>query len=217
MNTQTYSQYIADQIRSWPVGEPITTALVTDALTGTFGMDIKNAKKITNVNMKRLADKGELVRIQKGVYGKVKVTPFGRLAPSTDEMITGVLLREGKNIIGYITGPTLLNAIGLCSWMPKERHIATNHYRRQLPVGAKIRVYKPVATVNDENAQYLQVLEMFTAIERYPIDAEKPYELLREILQRNNINNEKLIVYARKHCGHRTLLKTIDIALGGDQ
>jgi hypothetical protein len=215
MNTQRYGQYIAEYIHGWSAGEPVTTAGVTEALAAAFGIDTANAKKITNVNLKRLADKGELTRVQKGVYGKVKVTPFGKLTPSADEMITGILLREGDSTIGYITGPTLLNAVGLCSWIPRERHIATNHYRRQIPANAKIRVHKPVAPVNDENALYLQALEMFTAAEQYPIDAEKPDEVLRVVLRRNNIDHEKLILYARKHYGHKVLLKTIDVALGG--
>ena len=214
MNTQTYGKYIAETILNWPVCEPVTTATVSAALAGAFGMDIKNAKKTTNVNMKRLADKGELVRIQKGIYGKVKDTVFGKLTPNTDEMISGFFLRDGDNTIGYIAGPTLLNAIGLCTWMPKERHIATNHYRRLLPAGTKIRVHKPVAEVNNENVQYLQALEMLTAMDQYPIDAKNPEEILRVVLRRNNLSNEKLIWYARIHCGQKALLKTIDVALG---
>ena len=215
MNTQGFGRHIQEQIQGWPANEPITTAAVAAALAGTFGIDMGDAKKITNVNMKRLADKGELVRVQKGVYGKVKVTPFGRLTPSTDEMMAGLLLHDGDNVIGYIAGPTLLNAIGLCSWMPRERHITTNNYRRQLPAGAPIRVYKPVVAVNDENARYLQAIEAFTAMEHYPVDAERPDEILRGMLRNGHIDNERLIWYARKHYGQKTLLKTIDIALGG--
>ena len=214
MNMLKYGQYITEHIKDWPISEPVTTAGVADALANAFGIEINNAKKITNVNMKRLADKGELTRVQKGVYGKIKTTPFGKLTPNADEMITGVLLREGNNTIGYITGPTLLNAVGLCSWIPKERHIATNHYRRQIPAGAKIRLHKPIVTVNDENAKYLQALEMFTAAEEYPIDAEKPDEILRVVLRRNHIDNAKLILYARRLYGQKVLLKTIDVALG---
>jgi len=215
MNTQTYGKYITETILNWPTGEPVTTATVSALLADAFGVDIENAKKTTNVNMKRLADKGKLVRIQKGIYGIVKDTPFGKLAPNTDEVMTGFFLRDGDNTIGYIAGPTLLNAIGLCTWMPKERHIATNNYRRLLPARARIRVHKPIAEVNNENAQYLQALEMFTAIDQFPIDADNPDEILRVVLRRNNLNNEKLIWYARIHCGHKALLRTIDVALGG--
>jgi len=214
MIAQGYGRYIAEYVQDLPVGEPIITAAVADALAGAYCMGKENAKKITNVNMKRLTDRGELTRVQKGIYGKVKVTPFGKLVPSADEMITRVLLREGGNAIGYITGPTLLNAVGLCSWMPKERHIATNHYRHQIPAGVKIRVHKPIAPVNDENVLYLQAIEMLTAIGEYPVDAEKPDEILCVVLRRNGINKEKLILYAR-HYGHKVLNKAIDIALGG--
>jgi len=214
MSTLTYSKYIAERILNWPTNAPITTAKVSATLADYFGIDIESAKNTTNVNMKRLADKGELIRIQKGVYGKVKDTPFGKLTPNADKLITVLFLRDGDKTIGYITGPTLLNAIGLYTWMPKDLHIATNHYRRQLPAGVKIRVHKPVAEVNNDNAQYLQALEMFTAMEQYHIDAEKPYEILCAELRRNNLNNERLIWYARKHCGQKALLRIIDVSLG---
>jgi len=215
MDAQGYGQYIREQIQYWPAGEPITNVVVAPSLAGTFGIAIENAKKITNVNMKRLADKGDLVRIQKGVYGKVKETPFGKLAPRPDEVMTGILLNDGENIIGYITGPTLLNALGLCSWIPGERHIATNRYRHRLPDSVHIRVYKPILPVNDKNVLYLQALEAFMAMDQYPVDTDKPEEVLRDMLRENNIDNERLIWYARCHCRQNTLLKTIDVALGG--
>ena len=215
METQGYGQYIQHQIQNWPIKKPVTTAGVAESLAAAFGMDIGNAKKITNVNMKRLVDKGELARVQKGVYGKVRETPFGKLNPRPDEIMAGFLLRDGESIIGYITGPTLLNALGLCTLIPAQRHIATNRYRYQLPENTHIRVYKPIMNVNDENAPYLQALEAFMALEQYPVDTDRPDEALRGMLREHNINNERLIWYARKHCGQKTLLKTIDVALGG--
>jgi hypothetical protein len=213
--TQGYGNHIQNQIQNWPAGEPVTTTAVAAALAGVFSLDIESAKKITNVNLKRLADKGELARIQKGVYGRVRTTPFGRLTPGADEVLAGLLLHDGDKIIGYIAGPTLLNALGLCSWMPRERHIATNNYRRRLPAGTPIRVYKPPVNVDNENAPYLQMIEAFEVMERYPVDADHPDEILRGMLRNRQMNNEKLIWYARKHYGRKTLLTAIDIALGG--
>ena len=145
----------------------------------------------------------------------MRETPFGKLKPRPDEIMTGFLLRDGESIIGYIAGPTLLNALGLCTLIPAQRHIATNRYRYRLPENTHIRVYKPILTVNDGNAPYLQTLEAFMAIERYPVDTDRPEEALRGMLRERNINNERLIWYARQHCGQKTLVKTIDIALGG--
>ena len=215
MNIQGYGRYIHDLIRNWPTGKPITTVAAAANLADAFGIDMKDAKKVTNVNIKRLTDKGELFRVQKGIYGIVKDTLFGKFTPSTDEVMTELFLRNGNKTIGYIAGPTLLNAIGLCTWLPKERHITTNDFRRKMPDGTLIRVYKPTLSVNDDNVRYLQAIEAFNAMEKYPIDAERPDDILREMLRTNNINNEKLIWYARKYYGQRTLLRTIDIALEG--
>jgi predicted transcriptional regulator of viral defense system len=215
MEAKGYGQYIRGQIQSRSAKKPITTIAVAASLADVFAIGTEKAKKITNVNMKRLVDKGELVRIQKGVYGKTRVTPFGKLNPRPDEMLTELLLRDGEKTIGYIAGPTLLNALGLCSLIPADRHIATNRYRRRFPEGTHIRVYKPILSVNDENARYLQALEAFSAMERYPVDAENPDDILRDMVREGNINNETLIRYAHRNCGQKTLLKTIDVTLGG--
>jgi len=215
MNEQNYVKHIQNQIIEWSESEPILTSVVAVNLTNIFGMKIDDAKKITNVNLKRLADKGNLIRIQKGVYSKVKETPFGKLAPMPAEVISSLLLRNGESTIGYIAGPTLLNALGLCNLVPRERHIVTNHYRHQIPLGVLIRVYKPMVTVNDENAPYLRIIEALMAMDKYPIDAENPDKILRVALLKNKIDSAKLIMYARKYYGQKVLLKTIDIALGG--
>ena len=215
MNMQGCGKHIQNQIHSWPTNEPITTKAVAAALANAFGIDLQNAKKITNVALKRLADRGELARVQKGVYGRVKETPFGKLKPSIDEMVAGLLMRDGEKIIGYITGPTLLNALGLCSWVPKERHITTNNYRRQIPAGNSICIHKPAVYVDNDNYPYLQTIEAFMAMEQYPVDAEKPGHILRGVLREKQISNERLILYARRHYGQKTLAKTIDIAIGG--
>jgi hypothetical protein len=216
MKTQGYGRHIREQVQNRPAKKPITSAEIAASLVGVFGIDAEGAKKITNVNMKRLVDRGLLTRIQKGVYGRVTETPFGKLKPRPDEILTELLLRDGEQIIGYIAGPTLLNVLGLCSLIPAERHIASNRYRNRLPDDAHICVYKPILTVTDENVLYLQTLEAFMATEQYPVDAEQPDETLRGILRKGNIDNERLIWYARQHCGQKTLLKTIDVALGGN-
>jgi hypothetical protein len=215
MGTKGYGQHIHNQILEWPVKRPITTKEVTLSLAAVFDIDMKTAQKITNVNMKRMVDRGVLARIHNGIYGKVRDTQFGKLNPRPDDIMTGFLLREGEGVIGYITGPTLLNALGLCTQIPANRHIATNRYRYRLPKDTHIRVYKPILTVDDENVIYLQALEAFIAMECFPVDTDNPDYVLRAMLEYRQIDNEKLIWYARCHCEQRTLYKAIDIALGG--
>lgn len=214
MTTQGYGAYIQEKIQDWPVNQPITTALISAALSDAFGIDMKSAKKITNVNLKRLADKGELTHIQRGVYGKVKQSLFGIVEPNADQITLKLLLRDGDKVIGFTIGPTLLNTIGLCSWMPRDYHVATNNYRYAIPSGTHIRVYKPVTAINNENAPYLQVLEAIVAMTQYHVDAEKPNELLRNLLRERNLNDESLILYARKYYGQEIAQKVLDIVPG---
>jgi len=215
MNVQGYGKHIRKQIREWPVDKPITTDAVAAEIAGVFHIDIVSAKKITNVNMKRLSDKGELVRVQKGIYGNTEDTPSGKTSKSAEEIMIPLLLRGDDGAIGHLTGPTLLNAIGMCTRIPEEYHIATNGFRRRITENVRICLYRPAIPVNDENVQYLQAIEAITASEKHPIDADDPDDILRKMLRNNNINNEKLIWYARKHYNHKTLLRTIDVALGG--
>jgi hypothetical protein len=215
MDTRGYGKHITVQIRDWPANEPIITAAVADALADAFAIAFADAKKITNVNLKRLADNGEIARVRKGVYGRVKDTPFGKLPPSTEEILAEFLLRDDGNVIGFLAGPTLLNVIGLCSLMPREQHITTNRYRNRLPEGAPIRVRKPPVAVTTDNAPYLQAIDAITAAELYPVDAQQPETILRGVFRKNGLENDRLIWYARNYFDNKILIKTIDVALGG--
>ncbi|MDR2519720.1 MAG: hypothetical protein LBC69_01505 [Eubacteriaceae bacterium] len=210
-----YARHIRELMRSWPAGKPITSADAAASLACAFGIGLESAKKIANVNMKRLADRGDLARIQKSVYGIAAETPFGKIAPRPEEVVAGILLRDGDKPVGHLAGPSLLNALGLSSQMPADLHIATNLYRRRLPKGARIRASRPILEIDSGNVAYLQVLEAFAALERCPIDAGQPEAILCGMLQAAHISNEKLVLLARQHCSQKTLLKVIDIALGG--
>jgi hypothetical protein len=214
MDKKGYGEYIGELIRSHAVNKPITTELVAANLAASFGINIKSAKKITNVNLKRLTDKGELLRIRRGLYGKTQQTIFGKLPPNADELMTDYLLHDGEGVIGYITGATLLNAIGMSTMIPRKCHIATNRYALDLPDNMLINISKPVIEVTFDNAPYLQTLDAIDAMNCYPVDADSPESLLHDIIIRKNLSNERLIWYARHYYGTKTLQKTIDIALG---
>ena len=50
-------------------------------------MPYDKAKTVTDVKLKRLADQGDLKRLQKGVYCHVKQTIFGPVAPDIDQIV----------------------------------------------------------------------------------------------------------------------------------
>lgn len=65
-------------------------------------------------------------------------------------------------VIGYETGPSLLQQLALTTLVPKYRYIATNRFKQNgsrviEDLGLVIR--KPRTTVDHENYKYLQVRE----------------------------------------------------------
>jgi len=210
-----YGDFINNYLNEIDFSKPIYTGQMAEQVAIHFHIEIQQAKGIVNNHLKRLADKGVLHRIEKGMYCKVKQTLFGELLPDMEKVLCEQLIFEGNQIIGYETGPSYSNKIGLCSWMPREQYIATNRYRKQIPDQVKIKVCRPTAEISTENYKYLQALDMIQEMDELPIDALDPERIIREMLVKNQLQNEVLILLARKYYRLKTLIRTIDIALGG--
>ena len=217
MPAQTYGRHIDEYVQKQPDNIVISNARVAAALATDHGLDLTRAKKIVNMKMKRLADTGKLERIKKGLYGKVHDTVFGKVGLITANVYTGLLMQDNGITTGYFAGPTLLNAIGLNNHLPRERHIATNHWRWQVPVEANIRIYKPPEAINEKNAPYLQAIEMIAAARKYGTTESDPATAMRKIMQGYQLNRDMLVSYAHKHCTKVMFLAVIEIAYGGGE
>ncbi|MDA8233406.1 MAG: DUF6088 family protein [Clostridia bacterium] len=160
--------------------------------------------------MKRLADKGQIERFQKGVYYRAKQTVFGKAHPSVETLEAQLLIRRGDDIIGYETGVSLMNQIGLTTLVPKKREIATNAYRKIIN-DKYIIARKPVITVNTGNFRYLQFLDVIRDLPEAPVDAENPNALLHAFAEKNGLDAVKALTYARQHYPQKTLLNLVDV------
>ena len=214
MREEGYGKYIANFVDKIEYDKPIYTELVAENVSYQYNINIKKAKEITNVNLKRIADKGKLERFQKGIYYKAKQTPFGKKGINPDTIAFDVLVKRGHDVIGYETGPALLNKVGLTTQIPRNYHIATNIYKNKPLYAKNIVVKKPIIEVKSDNYKYLQVLDIISDLDKFPVDAENPEQIIKNYIKVNNISNEKLILLARKYCSTKVLLKTIDITLG---
>lgn len=210
-----YGDFISTCLYEMEFSKPIYTGQIAEQVADQFHIEIQQAKGVVNNYLKRLADKGSLHRMEKGMYCKVKQTLFGELLPDMEKVLCEQLIFAGNQIIGYETGPSYSNKIGLCSWMPREQYIATNRYRKQIPNQMKIKVCRPRAEISTENHKYLQALDMIQEMDELPIDAPEPEKIIREVLVKNQLQNEILILLARKYYKQKTLFRTIDIALEG--
>jgi len=215
MKTNTYIDYVTRMINAMPYGIPIRTAGLVDDFVNAFQLDADKARQILNVYLGRLVDRGVIVRLAQGVYGKAKATVFGVTVPEKEKMITDTYLFDGEGeAIGYETGAALFNRLGLCTLIPRERQIATNRYRAVPPSGIGLALRKPLTHVTTENAPYLQIVEVLKDLQNYPIDAENPDELIRAAVEKHKLDDVQLIRYMNTYLKPAELQKAIGIVFG---
>lgn len=209
-----YGEYITGIVQGLPNGKIFGTEMVAKVVAGEYGIAINHAKAITNNQLKRLTDAGNLDRIQKGVYYKAKGTVFGKVRPNLDEYAVQALTVQGDEIIGYVTGAAFLNRIGLTTLVPREIEIISNQYRKVLPDGCHVTAKKPVVQINAENYEYLQLLDAIENMSVIHVDADNPEELIRTVARERKTKPIDLIFYARQFYPVKTLLRTVDIFAG---
>ena len=131
MERLTYGEFITNKIADIPYGQAFQTDVIAEAVAEEYKVPVQKAKPITNVTLKRLADKGLIERFQKGVYYCTKQSAFGKIHPNEDILGAQMLTRSGDEIIGYETGFSLMNILGLTTLVPKNLEIATNAWRKK--------------------------------------------------------------------------------------
>jgi len=214
MNNEKYGQYIKNLINMQPYGVPIYSEKVAEEVALHFHISTEKAKQITNVTLKRIADNDGIERFHKGIYYKAKNTAFGKQRLNNDAVVYDMLTKSGNKIIGYETGPSLLNKIGLTTLVPKKSNVATNLHNKRFSFENNVIVKKPIAEVKNENVRYLQALDVIALTDKISVDADNPNEVIRTFLNKNDVDKDRLILYARKHYNESVLVKTIDITLG---
>lgn len=215
MQNVGYRKLLIQYIDRQEPDQPILTSHLTQYVVEQTGLDDAAVKKALNVNMARLEKAGYVIRVEKGVYCRKIETAFGYYTPNKESLFCKQLLYDADDVIGYETGLSALNRIGLVSQMPKRKCIATNLYNKRVPVDVQVEIRKPAAYVCSSNYRYLQVLDAIKDIENAPVDAAKPEKLLKGIVKAFGLDTDMLILMARKYYSHKILIKTIDIMLEG--
>lgn len=215
MATTYYKKNITKYLDTLPPEAPVTTDMVTAYMANLTGEPEDKVRKTINVNLARLERERVVSRITRGVYCKRINTPFGDYVPSKEMIYGRWLVMDGDSVIGYETGLSLMNHIGLVSQMPRRKRIATNNYSLPIPKDVDIEIQKPRATVTDDNYKYLQILDIIDIMEETPIDAAAPEEIIRDRTESAGLVPDRLILYARRFYPTKTLERTVDVILGG--
>lgn len=137
-------------------------------------------------HFKKLTDDGVICRFEPGVYYFPKTNIVGEKVHLTPDTVAihKYILRKGKRV-GYYSGYTLANRMGLSTQVPFTEEITSNYAPatvRELKI--KDRNYiirKPVVEVTEENASVLQLLDCLKDIDKC---AEEEMTVCGEILTR---------------------------------
>lgn len=155
---------------------------------------------ITEVNQKeavikalnRLVAAGKIDKLSKGKYYKPETTPFGNLLPDRSQVVKDLLEENGKTV-GYLTGYSIYNSLGLTTQISNTIQIGKNVVRPAFKRGQyTISFIKQNNTITKENIPLLQILDAIRYIKKIPdTTISKSCERLLVILK-NLSDNEKM-------------------------
>lgn len=167
---------------NYELGEPIFTEDII--LPGI-------SKENLRYHLKKLTDDGILCRFESGIYYFPKTDIFGeKMILTVDTIALHKYIKRRGRRVGYYSGYTLANRMGLSTQVPLTEEITSNFAPAQVrEITIKNRKYilrRPTMNVTDENVAVLQFLDCLKDLEKC---AEEEPEVCGQILT----------TYAKKH------------------
>lgn len=148
-------------------------------------IDIENmSDENLRYHLKKLTDDGMINRFEAGVYYLPKTNILGeKMELSSDTVaLHKYVMRKGKRI-GYYSGYTLANRMGLSSQVPYVKEITSNYAPatvREITIkDTKYIIRRPSVEINEENVFTLELLDSLKDIDKY---AEEDLDVCGDIL-----------------------------------
>jgi hypothetical protein len=118
--------------------------------------------------LNRMSGSGLISKWSKGKFYKPRETVFGRLEPAQDELIRDLLERNGEPI-GYLTGLSMYNRLGLTTQISNVIQIGTGSPRPSLMRGRfSISFVRQKNAITRDNIPLLQILDAIRFIKKIP-------------------------------------------------
>jgi hypothetical protein len=153
------AEYIATTIDRLPKGYVFT---YSDFITKV------NTKEAAIKALNRLVQSGKISKLSKGKYYKPESTPFGSLQPSQAQVVKDLLEENGK-VIGYLTGYSIYNQLGLTTQVSNTIQIGKNQVRPNFKRERyTISFIRQKNTITKDNIPLLQILDAIRYIKKIP-------------------------------------------------
>ncbi len=171
-----------------------------------------NIKEILN----RLNKENYIKTAFKGIYYIPKKNVFGELPLANNKIIQYKYLTDKQgNIKGYITGANLFNKVGLTTQVPNVIDIVTNECKNNNKYNNKnlnVIIRKPKIEITNENYKYLQLIDLIENKDNIYIEVENIDDIIYNFIQENELQFEKILMYARITNSKAVIEKIIAIA-----
>ena len=127
-----------------------------------------NQKEAIIKALNRMVAAGKIAKLSKGKYYKPETTPFGILQPDRSQVVKDLLEENGKTV-GYLTGYSIYNSLGLTTQLSNVIQIGKNVVRPAFKRGQyTISFIKQNNIITKENIQLLQILDAIRYIQKIP-------------------------------------------------
>lgn len=180
------AEYIRNRIDRLPKGYIFTYE--------DFDADVKKKEAIVKA-LNRMVESGKISKLAKGKYFKPEKTPFGVLQPSQEQIVKDLLDEDGKTI-GYLTGYSVYNKLGLTAQVSNVIQIGKNETRPKFKRERyTISFIKQKNTITKKNIPLLQILDSIRYIKKIP-DTNIKTSCLRflEIFKELNLEDKKELI-----------------------
>ncbi|MBC7407980.1 MAG: hypothetical protein H7339_06290 [Arcicella sp.] len=127
-----------------------------------------NKKEAIIKALNRMTASGKISKLSKGKYYKPENTPFGKLQPNQAQIVKDLLEDNGK-VIGYLTGYSIYNQLGLTTQVSNTIQIGKNEIRPNFKRERySIAFIKQKNTITKDSVPLLQILDAIRYIRKIP-------------------------------------------------
>jgi hypothetical protein len=181
------TEYIAITINRFPKGYVFT---YDDFISKV------NERQAVIKALNRMAASGKIAKLSKGKYYKPESTPFGDILPSQKQVVKDLLEENGKPV-GYLTGYSIYNKLGLTTQVSNTIQIGKNDIRPNFKRERyTIAFIKQKNTITKESIPLLQILDAIRYIKKIP-DSNTRSSCLRFLEIIKGLNEKEISILIR--------------------
>lgn len=132
-----------------------------------FSIPVEKQNTVTKI-LNNMVAAGQIRRLSKGRFYKPQMSKFGELPPDTLQIVKDLLEKEGKTI-GYLTGYSIFNKLGLTTQVPVALQIGVRKEKKPVTRGNyRISFIIQQNTITKQSIPLLQLLDCLRFFKNIP-------------------------------------------------